>query len=146
MSGVLKIWGAIHVGVYRLTRGRVGGRMMGNDVLLLTTTGAKTGLRRTSPVLYGGDGDRLVVIASKAGAPEDPAWYRNLRKDPSVEVEIGGDKHSYRARLATDEERPRLWAMMAKSYPSFDAYQKKTTRVIPVVILEPTSGTGSTEP
>jgi deazaflavin-dependent oxidoreductase (nitroreductase family) len=137
MSIGLKLLSALHTGLYRLTAGRVGGSMVGAKILLLTTVGSKTGKRRTAPVIYGTQGDRVVIIASKSGAPEHPAWYKNLQKNPEVEVEMGKEKRSYRARTATAAERTELWTMMTGVYSGYDGYQKKTSREIPVVVLEP---------
>jgi deazaflavin-dependent oxidoreductase (nitroreductase family) len=111
--------------------------MGGLDLLLLTTVGRKSGKRRTAPLLYRRDGDKVVLIASKGGAPEHPLWYNNLKANPDVEVQIRGDTLALRARDATAEERPRLWAMMAEKWKDYDNYQKKTSREIPVVVLEP---------
>ncbi len=128
---------AAHVFLYRATRGTFGGMTMGVPTLLLTTVGRKTGKARTAPLMYGRDGDNLVLIASKGGAPEHPLWYTNMKANPDVEVQVGGNVRKVRYRDATPEERPRLWRMMAEQYPSYDDYQKKTTREIPVVVLEP---------
>jgi len=127
---------ATHRFLYRLTRGVIGGRMMGVDILLLTTVGRRTGKRRTTPLMYGSDGDKLVLIASKGGAPEHPLWYTNLKANPEVEVELRGDRRRLRARDATPEERPRLWRLMAERWKGYDGYQQKTAREIPVVVLE----------
>jgi deazaflavin-dependent oxidoreductase (nitroreductase family) len=133
----IRIASAIHRGLYRLTRGAIGGRARGVDMLLLTTVGRKTGKRRTTPLMYGKDGEKLVLIASKGGAPEHPFWYTNLKATPDVEVQVRADKLRLRARDATADERPRLWRLMADLWKDYDEYQKKTTREIPVVILEP---------
>jgi F420H(2)-dependent quinone reductase len=133
---MFKLIGAVHTGLYRLTGGRMGGRMWNVPVLLLTATGRKTGKRRTTPLLYGRDGDNLVVIASKGGDPKHPAWYLNVR-GAEAEVQVGCERRRVRARDAEGEERERLWAQMVGVYPPYAEYQKKTTRQIPVVVLEP---------
>jgi deazaflavin-dependent oxidoreductase (nitroreductase family) len=133
---MFKLIGAVHTGLYRLTGGRMGGRMWNVPVLLLTATGRKTGKRRTTPLLYGRDGDNLVVIASKGGDPKHPAWYLNVR-GAEAEVQVGRERRRVRARDAEGEERERLWAQMVGVYPPYAEYQKKTTRQIPVVVLEP---------
>ena len=127
--------GGLHNGLYRLTGGKVGGRMGKAPVLLLTVAGRKTGKLRTTPLLYGRDADSLVVIASVGGAPKHPAWYLNLRGQ-EAEVQIGRERRRVRARNAEGEERERLWAQMVATYPPYESYQRKTERRIPVVVLE----------
>lgn len=133
---VLRVVGSFHNLLYRSSGGRIGGRMGQAPVLLLTITGRKTGKRRTTPLLYGRDGDDLVVVASVGGAPKHPAWYLNLQGQ-EAEVQIGGEHRRVRGRDAEGEERDRLWAQMVELYPSYAEYQKKTTRRLPVVVLEP---------
>ena len=123
---------------FRTNGGKVGGQFEGAPMLLLTTTGAKTGRRLTSPLVYGKDGERLLIFASKAGAPTNPAWYHNLVANPTVTVEVGGETFEARASVVTGEERDRLYAEQAKRMPGFATYQQNTTRVIPVVALERT--------
>ena len=124
-------------GLLRLSRGRLS-LAVGEPVLLLTTRGARTGARRSTPLLYGTDGDRLVLVASKAGSPQHPAWYRNLKANPQVEVIASGRSGRYRAREAEAEERERLWAQAVEQYSGYDVYQGRTGgRRIPVVVLEP---------
>jgi F420H(2)-dependent quinone reductase len=132
---IFRLGGALNTALYRLTGGKVGGQMKGAPILLLTVRGRKSGKLRTTPLLYGRDGDNLVVIASKGGDPKHPAWYLNLR-GAEAEVQIGRDRHRVRARDAEDEERERLWALMVGIYPPYAEYQKKTARRIPVVVLE----------
>lgn len=122
---------------FRAHGGRVGGPFEGAPLLLLTSTGAKSGERRTTPVMYLPDGERMVIFASKAGAPDNPAWYHNLIADPAASVEVGTRTLDVRARVASGEERERLYERQAKLYPQFEDYQQKTTRQIPVVVLEP---------
>ena len=128
----------LHVWLYRSTRGRIGARIGNNlPVLLLTTTGRKSGKRRTTPLLYVEDGGRYVIVASVGGAPKHPAWYLNLRADPNATIEVGGRTLAVRAETTEPEERARLWQALTRMYPTYDAYQAKTTRVIPVVALTP---------
>ncbi len=121
---------------FRANQGQVGGQFAGAPLLLLTTTGAKSGATRTVPVVYAPDGDRLVVFASKAGAPSHPAWYHNLVANPRVSVEVGSERFDADAVVLTGDERDRLFTEQAALFPGFAEYQAKTTRVIPVVALE----------
>ena len=126
----------IHVALYRLSGGRVGARIgRGLPVLLLTTTGRKSGKRRTTPLLYVEDDYRHVVVASVGGAPKHPAWYLNLRADPRATIDVGGRTLAVSAETAGPEERARLWRRVTAMYPTYDAYQAKTSREIPIVIL-----------
>jgi deazaflavin-dependent oxidoreductase (nitroreductase family) len=127
---------ALHNRLYRASKGKVGGSMRGAPVLLLTTTGRKSGKKRTTPLLYGRAGDDLVVVASVGGAPKNPAWYWNLQ-GREAEVQVGGERRRVRARDAEGEERERLWQQMVGIWPPYADYQTKTTRQIPVVVLEP---------
>jgi deazaflavin-dependent oxidoreductase (nitroreductase family) len=117
--------------------GRVGGMFEGTSLLLLHHTGAKSGTSRTSPLAYLEDGDRFVIFASKAGAPTNPDWYHNLKAHPNVTIEAGTDKLDVVASEATGEERERLFRTQAGRSPQFAQYEKKTERVIPVVVLTP---------
>ena len=121
---------------YRATGGQVAGQFAGAPLLLLTTTGARSGQPRTSPLVYTTDGDRIVVIASKGGAPTDPDWYRNVVAHSEVTVELGGERFRARASVAEGEERERLYAQQAAQMPNFAEYRKMTDRNIPVVLLE----------
>lgn len=121
---------------FRATDGKVGGRFTGMPLLLLTTTGAKTGRSLTRPLAYSKDGNRIVVIASFAGAPKSPPWYHNLRANPVATVEAGGESFKVKAVFTSGEERQRLYDHQAAQMPIFADYQKKTTRQIPVVALE----------
>jgi len=121
---------------FRENGGKVGGQFAGAPLILLITTGAKSGQPRTSPLVHSTDGDHLVIIASKAGAPTNPDWYYNLVANPEVTVEQGTEKFQARATVAQDAERERLYNQMAAQMPGFAEYQKNTTRVIPVVVLE----------
>jgi deazaflavin-dependent oxidoreductase (nitroreductase family) len=130
------LFGAEHVRRYRETGGEVGHIWNGVPALLLTTTGRRTGEQRTTPLIYGRDGDAYVVVASKGGHPQHPAWYLNLTADPEVELQVKDEVFAARARTATAEERPRLWQQMAGIWPAYDDYAAKTTREIPIVVLE----------
>jgi deazaflavin-dependent oxidoreductase (nitroreductase family) len=134
-----RIAGRIHNAVYRLTGGKVAGKIGKAPVLLLTTTGRKSGQPRTNPLLYTQAGDGYMVIASKGGAPQHPLWYLNLQADPLAKVTIGRETLLVRARDAEGEERERLWRALADLYPGYDKYAEKTSRRIPVVVLEPIS-------
>jgi len=128
---------ARHIRAYVETDGRIGHRWRGGaPALLITTIGHKTGLHRRTALIYGKDGDQYVVVASGRGHNQHPAWYLNLLKHPEIEVQVGAEKFAALARTATPDERARLWPMMASIWPSFNKYQAKTDRVIPVVVLE----------
>ena len=135
----LTLVGDEHVRRYRETDGEVGHIWNGVPTLVLTTTGRKSGEQRSSAMIYGKDGDSYVVIASQGGLPTHPNWYHNLAADPHVHVQAGGTKTAAVARTAQGAERDRLWALMTGIWPNFDTYQTRTDRVIPVVVLEPTS-------
>jgi deazaflavin-dependent oxidoreductase (nitroreductase family) len=130
------LFGQEHVDRYRATDGEEGHEWQGVHTLLLTTTGRKSGEERTTPLIYGEDDGSFVVVASKGGAPDDPAWMKNLREDPGAKVQVAADKFEARARTATGEERDRLWARMAEIWPAYEDYATKTDRLIPVVVLE----------
>ena len=122
---------------YRATGGTVTGRFAGRPLLLLTTTGARSGRPHTTPLNYSVDGDRLVVIASKGGSPAHPDWYRNLVAHPEVTIELGGETFRARATTAEEPERTRLFDQQAAQMPFFDSYrQRVTAREIPVVVFE----------
>jgi deazaflavin-dependent oxidoreductase (nitroreductase family) len=127
-----------HTAVYRATRGLIGHRFPGSPpVLLLDHVGARSGTRRTSPLVYGVDGANLVLIASKGGFPKHPAWFHNLRANPDTTVQVGSERRAVRARVAEGEERARLWALMVSVYSGYEGYRRRTEREIPVVVLEP---------
>jgi deazaflavin-dependent oxidoreductase (nitroreductase family) len=131
----------IHVALYRRTRGKLGGHLPGLPaarILLLDHTGAKSGVRRTSPVMYYEDGDTIAVVASKGGQPTHPAWLHNLKANPDTTIQIGSAIRDVRARIATDEERDQLWPRFLAFYPGYDFFQRLAKgRQIPIVILEP---------
>src|SRR5262249_13997173 len=131
------LFGQEHVRRYQATDGAEGHRWReGSNVLLLTTTGRKTGNESTTPLIYDRDGDDVVVVASTGGAPRDPGRYRNLSVHPEVGVQILGDRFRARARTAKGEERERLWGLMNRVWPHYAEYQRRTEREIPVVVLE----------
>lgn len=132
-----KGWVGRHVREYVETGGRKGHRWSGVNTLLLTTRGRKTGKLRRTALIYGRDGDRYLVVASSGGARTHPSWYLNLREDPEVQVQVGEERLDARAVTASAEERPRVWRTMASIWPEYERYQTKTSREIPVVILEP---------
>jgi deazaflavin-dependent oxidoreductase (nitroreductase family) len=132
-----KLFGERHVRRYRETGGRVGHIWKeGSTILLLTTTGRRTGEKRTTPLIYAKDGDRYVIVASQGGAPRHPHWYANLSQDPNVEVQVLDEVFRARARTAEGEERERLWRLANEVWPHYDSYQRRTERRIPVVVLE----------
>jgi len=118
------------------TDGEEGHDWQGTTTLLLTTTGRRSGEPRTTPLVYQRHGDDYLVVASKGGADEPPAWYLNLVADPSVEVQVRNDRFSARARDAGPEEKPEMWRTMTAAWPAYDDYQRKTQRQIPVVVLQ----------
>jgi deazaflavin-dependent oxidoreductase (nitroreductase family) len=130
-------WNSKIIAEFRANGGKVGGQFDGAPLLLLHTTGARTGAERVNPMMYLADGDRLAVFASKAGAPTNPDWYHNLLANPRVTVEVGSQTRHVVARVADGEERHRLWEEQKRNYPGFADYESKTDRQIPVVILEP---------
>ena len=137
-SIVIGLMSRANTWAYRLSGGRLGGRFRGGaPVLLLTTTGRKSGIRRTAPLLYLRDGANVVVVGSKGGMSHHPLWYRNLEATPEVEVEIGSERSKMVARRANPAEHAALWPKLVAMYPDFDDYQARTTRKIPVVILSP---------
>jgi F420H(2)-dependent quinone reductase len=136
-AGALKAIGKLNVPLYRLTRGRLFGRLDRAPVLLLTTTGRKSGEQRTAPVVYLADGERMIVIGSNAGNARTPAWALNLRAHPDAEVEVGADRRPVSARVAEAEEREVLWRRMNEQYAGFDDYRTRTARDISVFVLEP---------
>jgi deazaflavin-dependent oxidoreductase (nitroreductase family) len=139
MADEMKDFNTAIIEEFRSNEGRVGGPFEGANMLLLHTTGAKSGAERVTPLVYAPDGDALVIFASKAGAPDNPAWYHNLRATPTVTVEVGTETRELVARVAEGEERTRLWERQKRDAPGFAEYEAKTTRVIPVVVLESAS-------
>jgi len=128
-------WNQNIIEEFRANEGKVGGPFAGKPILLLHTTGAKSRQPRVNPVAYIKDGERLAVIASKGGAPTNPDWYHNLVANPLVSVEVGTEQFQARATIAAEPERTRLYKQMVTVMPGFADYERKTTRVIPVIVL-----------
>ena len=129
---------AVHTAVYRLTGGRIGHTLPGlPPMLLLDHVGAKSGKRRTTPLLYMNDGEAHVIVASKGGHPRHPAWFHNLRANPDTTIQVGARKLQVTARVATQAERKRLWPKVVRVYRGYEDYQRATERKIPLVMLEP---------
>jgi deazaflavin-dependent oxidoreductase (nitroreductase family) len=139
MSTSMNDFNAQIIEEFRANEGRVGGMFEGSTLLLLHHVGAKTGTDRINPLVYDRDGDRYVIFASKAGAPTNPDWYHNLKAHPTVAIEVGTDTIDVVAAEAAGEERDRLFRRQAERSPNLAEYQAKTDRVIPVMILTPTS-------
>jgi deazaflavin-dependent oxidoreductase (nitroreductase family) len=133
----MKRIGKWHVRLYRATRGLIGKRVDGLDVLLLTTTGKKTGLARTVPLPYYRDGARYVLVASFGGNAKNPAWFHNLAANPGVELQVGAKRFRARAVITDEVERQRIWGDITREYPRYLQYQQKTERKIPIVLLTP---------
>lgn len=128
----------LHTLLYRATHGLVGHRFPGApSTLLLDHVGAQSGVKRTSPLYYVEDGANLVTVASKGGHPRHPAWFHNLRANPETTVQVGSERRPVRARVATPQERRRLWPRVVEAYGGYADYQRRTGREIPLVILEP---------
>jgi deazaflavin-dependent oxidoreductase (nitroreductase family) len=125
-----------HVRVYRETGGRRGYDWRGTKILLLSTLGRRSGEQRTTPLIHRVDGGRWIVVASKGGAPANPAWFENLLAEPAVTVQVLDEVFPARASIAEGAERDRLWKLMSEVWPAYDEYQQKTDRQIPVVVLE----------
>jgi deazaflavin-dependent oxidoreductase (nitroreductase family) len=132
-------WNSGIIEEFRANGGKVGGPFEGAPILLLHTKGAKTGLDRVNPLRYRQEGNALAVFASKAGAPTNPDWYYNLLANPKVTVEVGTETRELIARVADSDERNRIWNALKEEAPGFGEYEQKTTRQIPVVVLEPIS-------
>jgi deazaflavin-dependent oxidoreductase (nitroreductase family) len=128
-------WNSAIIKEFRENAGKVGGPFEGKTLLILHTIGAKSGQEHINPVAYINDGDRFVIIASKGGAPTNPGWYYNLVANPQVTVEVGVEQFTARASISTEPERTRLYSKMVEMMPGFAEYQKKTTRMIPVITL-----------
>jgi deazaflavin-dependent oxidoreductase (nitroreductase family) len=131
--------GEDHVRAYQESGGDVGYLWNGVPTLLLTTTGRRSGQPRTTPLIFAQDGDDYLVVASMGGAPDHPQWYRNLLVNPRAEIQVKTDVIPATARTASEDEKPRLWSIVRDAWPNYDVYQSRTERVIPVVVLTPTS-------
>lgn len=136
---VIEMLWAVHRWLYQKTGGRLGSRLMGAPALLLTTIGRKTGRPRVTPLIYLQDEERYIVVASYAGEPRHPAWFLNLMANRRATVQRGVTRIAVLAREATGKDRDRLWSRFLEAYGSYTAYQARTTRRIPVVVLEPTT-------
>jgi len=132
----MKDWNKQVIDEFHANGGKVGGSFEGAPLLLLTSTGAKSGKKYTMPLMYMPDGDRMLIFASKGGAPTHPDWYHNLVAHPEATVEVGTKTFDVTATVVTGEERERLYAEQARRYPFFAEYQEKTTRRIPVIALK----------
>ncbi len=132
----MPLFGQQHVERYRATDGEEGHDWQGTQTLLLTTTGRKSGEPRTTPLIYARSGDAYAIVASMGGSDAPPAWYLNLSENPDVEVQVKGERFRARARTASAGEKPQLWQTMVAEWPDYDAYQQRTEREIPVVLLE----------
>jgi deazaflavin-dependent oxidoreductase (nitroreductase family) len=126
-----------HLREYVESGGEEGYTMRGVPTLILTTTGRRSGKRRSTPVMFGRDGDNFVIVGSLGGASKHPYWYLNLLEDPDVEVQHKTDCIRGTASVATGEERERLWKIMTEVFPTYDRYQERTDRELPVVVIEP---------
>jgi deazaflavin-dependent oxidoreductase (nitroreductase family) len=129
------LFGGEHVRVYRDTDGERGYHWRGTTILLLTTQGRRSGEPRTTPLIHRTDGDRWVIVASKGGAPQNPAWFENLTANPEAAIQVMDETAPVRATIAEGEERERLWSLMTEVWPAYDEYQARTDREIPVVVL-----------
>jgi deazaflavin-dependent oxidoreductase (nitroreductase family) len=128
-------WNGSVIKEFRANTGKVGGNFAGAPLLILHTTGAKTGKNRENPMMYLADGDRFLVFASKGGAPTHPDWYHNLVANPRAKIEVGAETLDVDAEVLSGEERDRFYAIQAERYPGFAEYEAKTTRIIPVIAL-----------
>ena len=129
----------VHIAAYRLTGGRIGGTFRGVDTLLLDHVGRRSGKQRTNPLYFVAEGDDLVIVASRGGSHKHPAWWLNLRDSPRTTVQVGSEPREVVAREANDEERARLWPRLVEAWPDYEAYQRRTERKIPVIVLSPAS-------
>jgi deazaflavin-dependent oxidoreductase (nitroreductase family) len=133
----LLLLGEDHVRAYQESNGEVGYLWNGVPTLLLTTTGRKSGLARTTPLIFASHGDDFLVVASQGGAPTHPLWFLNLEAKPEATIQVKDKKFTVIARAATDAEKPELWGVVTAAWPNYDVYQTRTTRPIPVVVLTP---------
>src|SRR4029453_8363744 len=131
-------WNTAIIDEFRANAGKVGGNFEGAPMLILHTTGAKTGQERVNPLVYQAVGDDIAIFASKGGAPDNPDWFHNLRAHPDVTIEIGTETVPMQARVAEGDEHERIWSRQKELMPGFADYEAKTSRVIPVVVLERT--------
>jgi len=132
-----RVFYALHRAIYRLSGGRIFIRSLGCPVILLTTTGRKSGQPRTAPIFGFQEGQSIIVVPSNAGKEHDPSWYLNLRANPQAQIQLGRKTWRVRAREATDQERERLWPFLVSQYGGYQVYRERTDRQFPVLILEP---------
>jgi deazaflavin-dependent oxidoreductase (nitroreductase family) len=132
----LSLLGDEHVRRYLETGGKIGHEWNGASCLILWTIGARTGQQRVNPLIYGRDDDTFIIVASQGGLPAHPGWYHNLTAHPEAEIQVRSDRFKVRARTAEGAKRERLWKIMTACWPNYDVYTTRTTRVIPVVVLE----------
>ena len=132
----MKRIGKLHTRLYRATGGLVGGKVDGLKIMLLTTVGRKSGEKRTVPLPYYRDGKRYVLVASFGGNDKNPAWFHNISANPEIEIQVGFRKLKARATIADEAERKRIWDQITYEFPRYLEYQKKTTREIPIVVIE----------
>ena len=135
----IKPYAKLNVFLYQLTGGRLLGKFQGRDVMLITTTGAKSGEKRVIPLMYVPYNDGVIVVGSQGGAPKSPVWVKNLIAHPDIEVQYKSEKMQLRARQVDDEEKAKVWPVCVQHYPPFDDYQARTDRNIPVFVCEPRS-------
>ena len=133
----LKVFSSFNEKVYRLTKGRVLGKLAGYDICLVTMTGAKSGKKRVLPLMYVPHKEGVIIVASQGGAPRNPAWFNNLVVNPDIEVQYKAKKMQLRARRVNAQEKAEVWPTCCKYYPDYDLYQKRTDRDIPVFVCEP---------
>jgi deazaflavin-dependent oxidoreductase (nitroreductase family) len=132
-----RLFGDEHVRQYEATGGKTGHDWNGTGVLILHTSGRKSGQTRKNPLIYGRSGDDYLIVASKGGAPDHPGWYKNLVANPDAQIQVWDKLLPITARTASPEEKRQLWSIMTKEWPAYDEYQQKTQRDIPLVILRP---------
>ncbi len=133
----IRLFSGLNVALYRLSGGRIMGKLGGRGICLVTMRGARSGRTITRPLMHVPYGDGVILVASLAGAPSNPVWYHNLVANPDIEVQVGADKLSLRARLASTEQKAEVWSRCVESYPEYQTYQDRTDRDIPVFICEP---------
>lgn len=134
---LMKLMTMVNVAVYKLTSGKVMGRMGGADVCLVTMTGRKSGREITIPLIYTPHGEDVILVASQGGMPKHPAWFYSISANPDITIQVGGDARAMHAHRASDEEKRAIWPVLLEVYPDFDDYQKRTDRNIPVFICSP---------
>ncbi len=142
-DAALRFITSLHVSLFRVSGGKLGGKMGSAPILLLMTTGRKTGKARVTPLVYLQDGEDIVLVASKGGAPKDPVWWLNLKANPTTTIQIGDTVRTVRAHKADSTERARLWPLVVQLYSGYADYQRKTEREIPVIVLEPTDASAT---